>query len=179
MAVNVPDLTGGELPGQRQGITGSPPVKPTTSVAVTTATSSTAPSKLLQTRWRPESLLDFHRQLARDPEQAARSLDKAVQQAYQNDSTLENMIACTQFGVTVVTGSQTNIPTGLHTVTHVTVSVDNGATAHNFWVSGVISAQPGCIDIYCWRPTAANDVTPIPTTGPLTIRWSVRGTLGS
>lgn len=177
MAVNVPDLTGGGTPGQRGGITGGPAATPTTSVAVTTATQPNAPQKTLATRWRPESLLDFHRQLESDPEQASRTLDRAIQLAYQNCSQLENMVSCTQFGKTVVTGSQKNIPTGLATVTALTVSIDNGATAHNFWVSGVISAQPGCIDIYCWQPTAANNVTPIATTGPLTIRWAVRGTL--
>lgn len=177
MAVNVPDLTGdATTPGLRGGVTGSPPVKPTTSVAVA-ATASTAPAKLLQTRWRPESLLDFHRQLASNPEQAARSLDKAVQQAYQNDSTLESMIACTQYGKTVVTGSQTSIATGLLTVTAVTAVIDNGAVAHNFWVSAVISKQPGCIDLYIWMPTNAATNTPIACTSAVTVRWSVRGTL--
>jgi hypothetical protein len=122
-------------------------------------------------------MLDFHTQLQRNPTQASRALDFNIQQAYKNDSQLENMIACTQFGQTVVTGSQLSIPTGLLTVTAVTATIDNGATAHNFWVSAVISQQPGCIDIYVWKPTAAGNTTPIACTSAVTVRWSVRGTL--
>lgn len=183
MAVNVPDLTGGDDGGSRGGVSGGPPTSgvPTGPAppAAVAAAQPNSPAKALQTRWRPESFLNIHTLLTNPATapQAARSLDRAIQQAYQNDSQLENMAACTQFGKTVVTGSQKGIPTGLSTVSQVTVSVDNGATAHNFWVSGVISQQPGCIDIYCWQPTAAGNNTPIATTGALTIRWSVRGTL--
>jgi hypothetical protein len=176
MGVNVPDLTGNEDPGQRAGVTGSPSVPATSPVAVTSASPS-SPQRALQTRWRPPSLLDFHTQIARNPQQASRDLDVAMQRAYMNTSQLENMIACTQLGQTVITGSQKSIPTGLTTVSQVTVSIDNGATAHNFWVSGVISQQPGCIDIYVWQPTAAGNNTPVACTSAVTVRWSVRGTL--
>ena len=176
MAVNVPDLTGGKLPGVNRGVTGSPPTTPTTPATVTSA-QPTAPAKLLQTRWRPESLLNFHHDIVRNPEQASRSLDRAIQLAYQNDSQLENMIACTQFGKSVVTGKLLSIPTGLNVVTQVTAVIDNGAVAHNLWPSATISQQPGCIDIYIWKPTAAGDTTPIAATAAVTVRWSVRGTL--
>jgi|SRR5580765_3474173 len=176
MAVNVPDLTGGEFPGTRGGITGAPAVTSTTSAAATAAQPN-SPQKALQTRWRPESMLNFHQQLQRSPEQASRALDFNIQQAYKNDSQLENMISCTQFGNTVVTGKTLSIPTGLLTVTQVTAVIDNGATAHNLWPSATISQQPGCIDIYVWKPTAAGDNTPIAATTAVTVRWSVRGSL--
>ena len=181
MAVGIPDLTGGEDGGSRSGVTGSPatggvasgPAPP----AAVSAAQPSSPQKALQTRWRPESLLNFHAQLASNPEQASRSLDRAIQLAYNNTSQLENMISCTQFGKTVVTGSQKSIPTGLLTVAQVTAVIDNGATAHNFWVSATTSQQPGCIDIYVWQPTNAANVTPVACTSAVTVRWSVRGTL--
>jgi len=176
MAVNVPDLTGGNAPGQRGGITGAPPVTSTTTAA-TSAAQPNSPQKALQTRWRPESMLNFHQQLQRSPEQASRALDFNIQQAYKNDSQLENMISCTQFGNTVVTGSQKSIPTGLLTVTQVTAVIDNGVTPHNFWPSATLSQQPGCIDLAVFKPTAAGDNTPILATTAVTVRWSVRGTL--
>jgi len=177
MGVNVPDLTGnGPDAGSRGGVTGSKAITGSTSVA-TTASVPGSPQKVLQTRWRPPSLVDFHQQIARNPAQASRELDNAIQRAFTNDSQLENMIACTQFGQTVVTGKSLSIPTGLLTVMQVTVSIDMGATAHNFTASGVISQQPGCIDIYVWQPTAAGNTTPIACTTTVTVRWSVRGSL--
>lgn len=175
MGINVPDLTGDPTDGVKSGVTGGS-VSPSTPVAVTSAQPD-SPQKQLQSRWRPPTMLDFHTQLARNPTQASRALDIAIQRAYQNDSQLENMIAATQFGQAVVTGSSKSIPTGLNSVSQVTVSIDQGATAHNFWVSGVISQQPGCIDIYVWQPTAAGNNTPIACTTAVTVRWSVRGSL--
>ena len=184
MAIRVPDLTGGgDDGGSRSGVTGSPstggaPSGPAPPSAVAAAQPD-SPQKSLQTRWRPESFLNFHDLMTRPTTapQASRTLDRAIQQAYQNDSQLENMIACTQFGQTVVTGSQKSIPTGLLTVAQVTAVIDNGATAHNFWVSATISQQPGCVDLYVWMPTAAGNNTPIAATTAVTVRWSVRGTL--
>lgn len=183
MAVNVPDLTGGEEDGSRGGVTGSPatggiPSGPAPPAAVSAAQPN-SPAKSLQTRWRPESFLNVHALLSNPATapQASRTLDRAIQQAYQNDSQLENMIACTQFGKSVVTGKLLSIPTGLLTVAQVTAVIDNGATAHNFWVSATTSQQPGCIDIYVWMPTAAGNNTPIAATAAVTVRWSVRGAL--
>jgi len=176
MAVNVPDLTGDASDGERGGVVGSPAATATTPVTLAAAQPN-SPQKRLQTRWRPESMLDFHRQITRNPAQASRSLDTAIQRAYQNDAQLENMIACTQFGQTTVTGSSLSIPTGLATISQVTAVIDQGATAHNFWVSATPSQQPGCIDIYVWQPTAAGNNTPIACTTAVVVRWSVRGTL--
>ena len=173
--VDVPDLTGEPEGGDKSGIPGGP-ATPTAPVALTSAQPG-SPQRQLQTRWRPETMLDFHMQLQRNPAQISRSLDMAIQRAFQNDSTLENMIAATQFGQATVTGSALSISTGLASVTQVTVSIDQGATAHNFWVSGVISQQPGCIDIYVWQPTAAGNNTPVACTTAVTVRWSARGSL--
>lgn len=173
--VNVPDLSGDPTDGTRSGVTGGA-ITPSTPAAVIAAQPN-SPQKQLQTRWRPPTMLDFHAQLSKNPQQASRALDSAIQRAYQNDSQLENMIAATQFGQATVTGSSLSIPTGLATVSQVTVSIDQGATAHNFWVSGVISQQPGCIDIYVWQPTAAGNNTPIACTTAVIVRWSARGSL--
>lgn len=177
--INVPDLTGNEDGGLRSGVTGGTAVTGSTPAAVAAAQPD-SPQKLLQTRWRPpSSFSDFHKQMA-NPQtaaQASRELDVAIQRGYSNDSQLENMIACTQFGKTVVTGKSLSIPTGLLSVTQVTATIDQGATAHNFWVSATPSQQPGCIDIYVWQPTAAGNNTPISCTSAVTVRWSVRGSL--
>lgn len=179
MAVNVPDLGGDPSDtGARAGVTGGPALTGSTPAAVAAAQPG-SPQRLLQTRWRPESFMDFHRWLD-DPKlapQASRTLDRALQGAYQNDAQLESMIACTQFGQSKVTGSLKSIPTGLATVSQVTAVIDQGATAHNFWPSATVSQQPGCIDIYVWQPTAAGNNTPIACTTAVVVRWSVRGTL--
>lgn len=176
MAVSVPDLTGGGSPGGRGGVSGGK-AGTATSPASVSAAQPNSPVKQLQTRWRPESFVDFHRMLTRAPEQASRTLDQAIRIAYNNDSQLENMVASTQFGSSVVTGKSLSIPTGLSAVSQVTAVIDNGATAHNFWPSATISQQPGCIDIYVWMPTAAGNTTPIAATSAVIVRWSVRGTL--
>lgn len=175
MGINVPDLTGEESGGERSGIPGGP-ATPTNPVAVSSAQPS-SPQKVLQTRWRPESFLDLHTQLQRNPAQVSRSLDFAIQRAYTNDSQLENMIAATQVGQATVTGSSLSISTGLASVSQVTASIDNGAVAHNFWVGATPSAQPGCIDIYVWQPTSNVDNTPIACTTAVTVRWIARGSL--
>jgi hypothetical protein len=179
MAITSPDLCGndaGVVPPARGGVSNRAPVTGLTSIA-STAAQPGSPQKLLQTRWRPPSLLDFHTQILQNPEQASRDLDTSIQRAYANDSQLESMIACTQFGQTTVTGSSLSIPTGLTSVSQVTATIDQGATAHNFTISASPSQQPGCIDIYVWKPTAAGNNTPIACTTPVIVRWSVRGSL--
>lgn len=175
MPVNVPNLTGDPTEGSKRGVPAGA-ATPTSPVAVSAAQSN-SPQKQLQTRWRPPSFVDFHQQMTRNPLQASRELDSAIQRAYTNDSQLENMIAATQVGQVTVTGSSLSVSTGLASVTQVTVSIDNGATAHNFWVSGTISQQPGCVDIYVWQPTAAGSNVPIACTSAVTVRWIARGSL--
>ena len=175
MGVNAPDLTGDPEDGSKGGI----PAGPATAIAPVAVTSAqpNSPQKQLQTRWRPPSFVDFHRQIGKNPMQASRELDSAIQRAYTNDSQLENMIAATQVGQVTVTGSALSVSTGLASVSQVTASIDNGSTAHNFWVSGVISQQPGCVDIYVWQPTAAGNNTPIACTTAVVVRWIARGSL--
>jgi len=175
MGVNVPDLTGDPEAGDKSGIPGGP-ITPSVPMAVVAA-QPLSPQKAIQTRWRPESFLDFHRKMEISPIQVSRALDTAIQRAYQNDSQLENMIASTQVGQATVTGSALSVSTGLASVSQVTASIDNGATAHNFWVSGVISKQPGCVDLYVWQPTAAGNNTPIACTTAVVVRWIARGSL--
>ena len=175
MAVNVPELTGDPETGDKSGIPGGA-VTPATPVAVISA-QPLSPQKSIQTRWRPESFLDFHRKMEISPIQVSRALDTAIQRAYQNDTQLENMIAATQVGQATVTGSALSVSTGLASVSQVTASIDNGATAHNFWVNASISAQPGCVDLRVWQPTAAGNNTPIACTTPVIVRWIARGSL--
>lgn len=75
-----------------------------------------------------------------------------------------------------VTGSKTGIATGLTTVTNATASINNGATATNFWVTCRPSPTvTGGIDIYVWKPTAAGDNTPIAATTAVTVHWTASG----
>lgn len=181
MAINQPDLTGDLTGGVRGGVPGGTDTAttPTTPSILQPGTGSlpVIPAVALQTRWRPESFQDFHQRLADNPLQAAWSLNRAIQQAYQNTTTLEAMIATRQSGAATVTGSRTGIPTGLKTVRQVQGSIDRGATAHNFWVSVVIGTVPGTIDIYVWQPTAAGNNTPIACTTATTVRWIADGSI--
>lgn len=178
-------ITQGELTGNndfvRGGVTGN------AGMVGGTSTASAPPAvvnanplslvKALQTRWRPPSFVDFHRQLQANPAQASRDLDAALLRAHQGMAQLENMIACTQQGVTTVTGSLIGIPTGLTTVTTASGSIDQGSTAHNFWLTITPSAFAGAIDIYVWQPTAAGNNTPIACTTAIKVRWVVTGSL--
>lgn len=181
--INPPNLTAtATTTGLKGGVPGGTTTTPGGSTAIPGSPAfnaqGTSPKSLLQQRWRPGSLIDTFKQLATDrAPQAARDLDKAIQQTYTNTYTLEKMIACRQDGSATVTGSITAIPTGLKSVTNVTVVVDNGATAHNLWPSARPSAIPGAIDIFVWKPTANNDNTPIAATSPILIRWSAVGSL--
>lgn len=81
-----------------------------------------------------------------------------------------------QSGSLSVTGSKTGIPTGLSTVQQAVASIDNGATAHNFWVScNPSTATTGAIDVYVWMPTNSTTNTPIAATSAVTVRWWATG----
>lgn len=180
MSVGKPDLTGTDS-NVRSGVTGGPglvggTVSPTAPPAVINANPLSA-QKALQTRWRPPSFLDLHRQLQSSPAQVSRDLDTAIQRSYEGMTLLESMIASTQQGQTTVTGSLTGIPTGLTTVTQVSGSIDLGSTAHNFWLTITLSPSPGAVDVYVWQPTAAGNTTPIACTTAVTVRWTATGTL--
>lgn len=178
MPVSLPDLDNspGVTPAGNKGGVSVGPVQPTAPSAIIAA-QPTSPQKALQTRWRPPSLLDFHRQMEISPREASRGLDQAMQQAYNNDSQLESMIACRQVGQVTVTGSSKSIPTGLATVKQVTASIDSGATAHNFTISATPSQQPGCIDLYIFQPTSSTVNTPIACVSAVLVRWAATGTL--
>ena len=104
-----------------------------------------------------------------------RGLDDAIQKAFINTYTVENLVAGTQSGTTVVTGSLMFVPTGLSLVNQVTASVNNGTTAHNYTVTALVSARKGCIDLYVWQPASSGNNTPIPATSPANVQWIVQG----
>jgi hypothetical protein len=80
-------------------------------------------------------------------------------------------------GALSVVGSVKAVVTGLATLSNVTVSIDAGATPTNRWVTATPSTTvPGAFDVYCWKPTAAGDNTPIAETAAVTVRWHALGT---
>lgn len=121
-------------------------------------------------RWRP----------GRFPDER---LDEALRFAFDNiygleKAALRGVVEEERFarGNSTVTGSLTDIETGLDTVTEVTASIDNGATAINEWVSARPSLNAvGRIDLYCWKPTAVADTTPIASTTARLVRWVAVG----
>lgn len=179
MGTNVPDLSGGGAGNPNIGNKGgvpNGPVAPNQPIAVTAAQPG-SPQKLLQTRWRPASFVDFHQQMLISPSQASKALDNAIQRAYQNSAKLESMVAATQFGQATVTGNAKSISTGLASISQVTASIDNGSTPHNFTISAVVSQQPGCVDLYVFQPTSTTNNTPVAGTTAVVVRWSARGSV--
>lgn len=180
----IPDLTGDPTDGVIRGVPGGvtdpvatnikPPILQTNTVP-----GAIPPTVALQTRWRPESFMNFHADITGSgASQKSWALDQAIQIGYQNQTTLETMIASRQAGSATVTGSITNIPTGLATVSQVQASIDNGNAAHNFTLSATPSKLPGCIDIYVWQPTSAVNNTPIAATTAVLVRWVANGSIG-
>lgn len=79
-------------------------------------------------------------------------------------------------GHQTVTGSKTKLASGLSIVDQVIASIDNGATATNFWVTARINPMDhSLIDLFVWQPTAAGNNTPVACTTAVTIRWWVTG----
>lgn len=80
-------------------------------------------------------------------------------------------------GAIQVTGTLKGVAAGLSTLSNVIVSIDNGLTPHNQWVSATPSAtQPGTFDVAVFKPTSASVNTPILETVPVTVRWHAWGT---
>ena len=80
-------------------------------------------------------------------------------------------------GVTSVTGSATNIATGLSQVEDVLVSIKR-STAPALEVALAtwgLGAAAGQINLYCWKPTAANDCTLIAATVAVDVEWLAIG----
>lgn len=181
MAVNQPDITGDTSGGITGGVPGGtttvPGGLPSVAGSPAAAAQPGSPSRTLQTRWRPDPFTNFHQRLDRDPAGASRDLDTAIQRTYSGLANLESQIACTQVGSASITGSKKAIPTGLASVSNCSGSIDNGTTAHNFWLSVTPSQTPGAIDVAVWMPTAAGDNTPIAATTAVTVRWLARGSL--
>lgn len=76
----------------------------------------------------------------------------------------------------LVTGSLKNIQTALTSVTNVVAGFDTDDQGINEYVSARPSpVGKGQIDIFVWKPTANNDVTPIASTTQRRIRWIVTG----
>lgn len=79
-------------------------------------------------------------------------------------------------GTETVTGSKIAIQTGLTTVDRVVATIDSGGTAFNEYITARPSqTRMGAVDIYVWRPTANNDVTPIASVTPWTVHWHASG----
>jgi hypothetical protein len=80
-------------------------------------------------------------------------------------------------GVTSVTGSATNLDTGLAQVEDVVVCIKR-STAPGLQVALVtwgLGAAAGQISLYCWKPTAANDCTLVAATVAVDVQWLVVG----
>ena len=141
----------------------------------------------------PPSFADFSEQQKTDPKGSSQRLNQALQQAYQqlyalNDRELADIKTLTTqtnalslllvravSGSTLVTGSALAVLTGLKTVSNVIVSLDNSAVATNVYLSARPAGAPGTIDIFVWKPTANNDVTPIAGTVAIRVRWIAIG----
>jgi len=80
-------------------------------------------------------------------------------------------------GVTAVTGSVTNLNTGLSGVEDVIISIKR-STAPGLTVALAtwgLGAAAGQINLYCWKPTAANDCTLIAATAAVDVEWLAIG----
>jgi len=80
-------------------------------------------------------------------------------------------------GLTSVTGSSINIATGLKAVEDVVVCIKaSSAPGVNFslatWAAGAAAGQ---INLYVWKPTAANDCTLIAATAAVDVEWIAIG----
>jgi len=80
-------------------------------------------------------------------------------------------------GVTSVTGSETDLDTGLAQVEDVVVSIKQSAApgldiALVTWALGTASGQ---INLYCWKPTAVADCTLIAATVAVDVEWIAIG----
>ena len=80
-------------------------------------------------------------------------------------------------GVTAVTGSATNIATGLSQVEDVVISIKR-ATAPALEVAlatWALGAAAGQINLYCWKHTGANDCTLIAAAVAVDVEWLAIG----
>lgn len=114
----------------------------------------------------------------------AREVDRALPRLYDSHAELHataikspvyGQTFAVKSGEATVTGSLLRIQTGLTKVNHVVVSLVT-ATASNVTVTGTPSSSPpGAIDIFCWKPTAAGNTTPIADTVAQTVHWWATG----
>lgn len=135
----------------------------------------------LTRRWRPGPFEGIPSELDRS------QLDTVLKAIFDHSYGLEQQATLTppslnglavSTGALTVTGSVKAVATGLSTLSNIIVSIDNGAIPTNMTVTATKSAHtPGAFDIYAWKPTAANDTTPIAATAPVTVRWHAWGTL--
>jgi hypothetical protein len=121
--------------------------------------------------------MDFARRLDSVPVEASRDLHEVIQLLARQLGVLQTQLAATQTGVSTITGSAIGVPTGLLTVKSVTAAIDNGSTAHNFWVSCTPSKVPGAVDLFVWQPTAAGNNTPVAGTTAVPVRWIATGSI--
>ena len=131
-------------------------------------------------RWRPPVVTDFDWADKRARAHFIQQLDRALQIAFDNTSTIEsNFIGKTptvegklvNWGTASITGSGT-VATGLTSIESVSLTIRGSAASDNvltYTVSG------GTLSIFAWQPTAAGDTTPIAETVALDISWEARG----
>ena len=131
---------------------------------------------MVERTWRPGSFVNL------PSEQQGKEMDLAFRVAFdslaQNESKgLQNPSGQdlrVTWGNSSVTGSLTRISTGLATVVQVTASLDSDA-AINESVT-VTLGDEGEMSLFLWKPTAAGDTTPIPSTTLRVVRWIAVGT---
>jgi len=127
----------------------------------------------------PQSLLKVSDQMLRNES------DRGFTRIYQAHNQLQNTAILgptsgagfkVMSGHETVTGSDTGLATGLATVAQVIASIDNGATATNFWVTARVNpVNHSLIDLFVWQPTAAGNNTPVACTTAVVVRWWVTG----
>jgi len=80
-------------------------------------------------------------------------------------------------GVTAVTGSVTDLATGLDEVEDVIVSIKRSAApgVDVALVTWALGAAAGQISLYCWKPTSSADCTLIAATTAVDVEWIAIG----
>lgn len=78
-------------------------------------------------------------------------------------------------GVASVTGTL-DVATGLSTVVAAVACLRDDPSTGGLWASVTNASTPGTITLKVWKPTAANDVTPVAATAAKVVQWIAVGT---
>ncbi len=135
-------------------------------------------------RWRPPVVTDFPDWAdERKRKSFIQQLDRNFQIAFDNTSTIEsNYIGKTptlegklvNWGTVAITGYGT-VATGLTSIESILATIESDA-ALNEWVTVKVGTKAGDVVLYCWKPTATGDNTPIASTTGRTVHWQATGT---